>query len=241
MNAINFIYGPALQKRFNDQNISYNNYSAYDLFTPEYGDTAPSLLLGAAGMTFEKGRGGTYAKQVYDHYLSIDETLNTTSRLKSEILKSWIGQWDEAIQQGADGELESNQIVSPSHTITWQVPDQKVYGYFYRPNNHDGDVAKMLGVLQRAGVKVYRLNQPISVRGLHTFGDMTVNDINALGPERQTPKTVQATLPAGTLYIPMPEHEALDPGPARRGSVRPLRLLLRRDRMVVLRGEGHER
>lgn len=203
MNAINFIYGPALQKRFNDQNISYNNYSQYDLFTPEYGDTAPSLLLGAAGMTYEKGRGGSYAKQVYDHYLSLDETLNTTVRDKKKILGAWIDQWYEAIAEGAAGTLQPNQIVSPGHSISWQVPDLKVFGYYFTPNNHDGDVAKMLSVLQRAGVKVYELNQDTPVSGKHTFGNMNVVDPNGLGPDRQTPIGENATLPAGTLYIPM--------------------------------------
>lgn len=203
INGINFIYGPALQKRFNDQNISYNNYSQYDLFTPEYGDTAPSLLLGAAGMTYEKGRAQPYSKQVYDHYLSLDETLNTTSRDKREILTAWVRQWPEAITEGAAGELQPNQIVSPTHTVTWQVPDEKVYGYYYLPNNHDGDVSKMLSVLQRAGVKAYRINQDTPVAGIHAFGDMTVNDPNAEGPERQTPNAVAGTLSEGTLYIPM--------------------------------------
>ena len=203
MNAINFTYGPALQKRFNDQNIAYTNYNSYDLFTPEYGDTAPSLLLGAAGMTYEKGRGQAYSKQVYDHYLSLDETLNATSRMKDKILNTWVEQWYEAIQEGAEGALEPNQIVSPSHTVTWNVPQEKVYGYFFKPNNHDGDVAKMVSVLQRAGVKVYRLNQDTDVEGLHLTGDMTVNNLSDLGPGRQTPVTEAGTLPAGTLYIPM--------------------------------------
>jgi len=204
MNGINFIYGPALQKRFNDQNISYNNYSSYDLFTPEYGDTAPSLLLGASGMTYEKGRGGSYAKQVYDHYLSLDETLNVTSRKKIQILGDWVDQWSQAIDEGQDGLLEPNQIVSPGHTITWNVPeDEKVFGYYYLPNNHDGDVAKMISVLQRAGVKVYEVTADTPVTGMHRFGDMTVNDPLAAGPERQTPNQVAGTLPAGTLYIPM--------------------------------------
>ena len=203
MNGINFIYGPALQKRFNDQNISYNNYSQYDLFTPEYGDTAPSLMLGAAGMTYEKGRAQAYSKQVYDHYLSLDETLNTTSRNKKKILTAWIDQWYEAIAEGAAGELQPNQIVSPGHTISWQVPDQKVFGYYYLPNNHDGDVAKMIGVLQRAGVKAYEIGEDTAVTGMHTFGDMTVANPNGLGPDRQTPTAVSGTLPEGTLYIPM--------------------------------------
>ena len=40
--ALDFIQnriGPALQDAFNAQSIAYRNYSQYDLFTPEYGDT----------------------------------------------------------------------------------------------------------------------------------------------------------------------------------------------------------
>ena len=47
--------GPAIRQTFDDQSIDYFNYDTYDLFVPEYGDTVPSLLSGAAGMTFEKG------------------------------------------------------------------------------------------------------------------------------------------------------------------------------------------
>ena len=77
--------GPALQQKFNDQSSSYRNYNTYDLFVPEYGDTVPSLLSGAAGMTFEKGTSEVYGKQVYDHYLAIDETVNVTVRDKGAL------------------------------------------------------------------------------------------------------------------------------------------------------------
>ena len=113
--AINDVYGPAYQQRSNDQGITYQNYNAYDLFVPEYGDTVPSLLFGAAGMTLEQGSGGSYAKQVYGHYIILDETLNITSQKRSELLRDWILQWDEAEQQGANGDLEPNQLVSPIH------------------------------------------------------------------------------------------------------------------------------
>ena len=72
--------GPALQRAFNDQSAQYNNYNSYDMFTPEYGDTVPSLIMGAAGMTYEKGNSEVYGKQVYDHYLAIDTTLNVDVR-----------------------------------------------------------------------------------------------------------------------------------------------------------------
>ena len=56
--AIDFIQngiGPALQRAFNAQSIAYRNYSQYDLFTPEYGDTVPALIMGAAGNDLREG------------------------------------------------------------------------------------------------------------------------------------------------------------------------------------------
>ena len=32
--------------------------------------------MGAAGMTYEKGNSEVYGKQVYDHYLAMDKTIN---------------------------------------------------------------------------------------------------------------------------------------------------------------------
>ncbi len=58
------------------------------MFTPEYGDTVPSLLMGAAGMTYEKGSDENYGKQVYDHYLAIDTTINLTSNDKVNLTRS---------------------------------------------------------------------------------------------------------------------------------------------------------
>ena len=83
--ALDFIQnriGPAIQQKFNDQSINYRNYFQYDLFTPEYGDTVPALLMGAAGMTFEQPTGDAYGRQIYQHFLAIDTTVNVTSRDK---------------------------------------------------------------------------------------------------------------------------------------------------------------
>src|SRR4029078_2026234 len=55
LDEIQDLIAPALQSRFNDQSLQYRNYNAYDLFTPEYGDAVPALLMGSAGMTYEKG------------------------------------------------------------------------------------------------------------------------------------------------------------------------------------------
>ena len=76
------IIGPALRQAFDDQSIDYFNFQTYDLFVPEYGDTVPSLLSGAAGMTFEKGTSEVYGKQVYEHYLAINATIDVTAQNK---------------------------------------------------------------------------------------------------------------------------------------------------------------
>ena len=105
--------GPALQQKFNDQSTAYRNYNTYDLFVPEYGDSVPSLLSGAAGMTFEKGTSEVYGKQVYDHYLAIDETVNVTVRDKVALLASWTEQWQEAVDQGERLHAAAEQAGQP--------------------------------------------------------------------------------------------------------------------------------
>ncbi|MEV4420935.1 M14 family zinc carboxypeptidase [Patulibacter sp. NPDC049589] len=180
--------GPALQNTFNDTSTLYNNYSQYDLFTPEYGDTVPSLIMGAAGMTYEKGNAEVYSKQVYDHYLAIDTTINTIANDKIRTTQDWVRQWQDAVQQGADCTLQPNKLVSPLHDELTPIPPGKtVCGYFFRPDQHTGDVAKLLEEMQEVGVKVFKLNSATTLSGVKEYGkDATTS-----------------TLPAGTLYIPM--------------------------------------
>jgi hypothetical protein len=193
--ALDFIdkdIGPAIREKFNDQSINYRNYFQYDLFTPEYGDTVPALLMGSAGMTFEQPTGDAYGRQIYQHFLAIDTTVNITSRHKVRLLTDWIAQWQESIDQGARCELQRNKIVSPLHKdqeATMAQPDTTVCGYFYKPGLHSGDVARLMRELLTTGVNVYRLDQDVTVEdGVHIFGPG---------------ESVTDTLPAGTLWIPM--------------------------------------
>ena len=79
LDLIQNVIGPGIQQQFNDQSGQYRNYNTYDLFVPEYGDTVPALLMGSAGMTYEKGTNENYGKQVYDHYLAMDTTVNVVA------------------------------------------------------------------------------------------------------------------------------------------------------------------
>jgi hypothetical protein len=198
--ALDFIQkgiGPALQDAFNAQSIAFRNYSQYDLFTPEYGDTVPSLIMGAAGMTYEKGTSEAYAKQVYDHYLAIDTTIKATVEDKVNLTTRWVQQWSEAVDQGQRCALQKNTLVSPLHdTLKQDPPDSyQVCGYFFKPDQHTGDMAAMIELLQKTGVRVYRLDTPVAVNGYHEYGNSPTWD--------KPSSTNGATLPAGTLWIPM--------------------------------------
>ena len=182
--------GPKLQQTFNDQSSQYQNYNAYDLFTPEYGDTVPSLLMGAAGMTYEKGVDEAYGKQVYDHFLAIDTTINLTSAGKVDLLRRWVSQWEEAREQGERCELQPNRLASPLHERIETLVSGTVCGYFYRPDLHEGDVARLMRALREVGVHVYRLDQDTASNGIHEYGK----------PQGYGDTGV---LPAGTLWIPM--------------------------------------
>jgi hypothetical protein len=179
--------GPTLQKAFNDQSGQYRNYNTYDLFTPEYGDSVPSLVMGAAGMTFEKGTSEVYGKQVYDHYLAIDQTMTLTSENKVSLMRAWVTQWQDAVDQGKSCKLQPNKLVSPLHTTIAQQPNTDVCGYYLRADTHEGDTVKLLTDLQKLGVHVYRLDDAVNVAGLHEFGKTDTS----------------GTLAAGTYYVPM--------------------------------------
>ena len=113
LDVIKNVIGPSIQEQFNDQTAQYRNYNTYDLFVPEYGDTVPALLMGGAGMTYEKGTNENYGKQVYDHYLAMDETVNAIAAKKTELMDGWVRQWQEAVDQGASCKLQDNTQVSP--------------------------------------------------------------------------------------------------------------------------------
>jgi hypothetical protein len=189
--AIDFIQhdiGPMLQRMFNDQTVSYQNYNVYDLFAPIYGDSVPALLDGAAGMTYEKGSSENYGKQVYDHYLAMDATENITSDQKVDVLTGWVKQWGEAREQGDECVLQPNKLVSPLHTQVFVQPDTQVCGYYFPPGKSSADTGRMLRELTTTGVHIYRTNADAIVYDAHNFGPTGSKAI---------------TLPKGTIWVPM--------------------------------------
>jgi hypothetical protein len=208
LDEIQNVIGPAIQNAFNDQTGQYRNYNTYDLFVPEYGDTVPSLLQGGAGMTYEKGNNENYGKQVYDHYLAMDTTVNVVAQQKASLVRAWVGQWPEAVAQGRSCTVQENTQVSPPIVDQYEIgqatidqePNVSVCGYYYLPGQHSGDVAQTIKDLQDVGVRVYKLSHAVTVPGVHRFGDF---DINAVAGQGSPDRTETTTLPAGTLYIPL--------------------------------------
>jgi hypothetical protein len=207
LDAIQNVIGPAIQNAFNDQTGQYRNYNTYDMFVPEYGDTVPALLQGGAGMTYEKGNNESYGKQVYDHYLAMDTTVNVVADNKDALQTAWIQQWPEAVDQGENCFVQHNTQVSPPIVDQYEIgqssidqePNTDVCGYYYLPGKHTGDVAATIAELQYVGVRVYRLDHTVTVSSAHQFGDFAVD-----APSGQSPvRTSTVTLPAGTLYIPL--------------------------------------
>ena len=199
----------------------YLNYNRYDLFAPVFGDSVPSLLSGAAGMTYEKGRDEPYGKQVYDHYRAIDATVNVTARDKVELLAGWVAAVAGGRPAGRGLRAAAQQARLAAADTIEQQPGYPSAATTSRPA-HAGDLARLLAT---SGARRRRLPP-------RHAGD---------GPRPRTslapPRTRSADAAGGNAVDPAgPAHEALDPGRPRRGPVHPVRLLLRRRHVVVLAG-----
>ena len=163
------------------------------MFTPEYGDTVPSLIMGAAGMTYEKGSNEVYGKQVYDHYLAIDTTLNLTSDDKVNS-SNWVRQWGEAVDQGQACALQPNKLVSPLHDTIKQQPKGTVCGYFFKPGQHTADRRRCSSAPEdgREGL-----------HARHAGRRQRLPRVRQLDGRRHAAAVNGQTLPAGTFCIPM--------------------------------------
>ena len=259
LDLIDQVIGPGVQHQFNDQSSQYRNYNTYDLFVPEYGDTVPALVMGSAGMTYEKGTNESYGKQVYDHYLAMDATVNVIAARKADLMTKWIAQWPEAVQQGQDCKQQGNSQVAPSAVDLLDIgpsgrsdqdPSVDVCGYFYLPNGHSGDVAATLKELQLVNVHVYKFNQPVTIAGVHRFGNFNSNapglsaPAGTAGPDRVAvpgPDRADDAARRDALRPAEPGEQALDPVGPRREPVPAVPVLLRPGDVVVLAAAGLQR
>ena len=209
------LIGPAIRQSFNDQSIDYFNYDTYDLFVPEYGDTVPSLLSGAAGMTFEKGTSEIYGKQVYEHYLAIDSTVDVTARNKAAVLQGWVSSGPRPCARARAATWSPNELVSPLTEPLKQQPVLRACAATSSAPTATRATRRRWCSTCSARASTSTASSTTSTRtGVREFGTGTSSN---------------AALPKGTLYMPLePAAQALDPGRDGRGPVRADRVLLRR-------------
>ncbi len=190
---INELYGPAMAKAFEDRRAtaptewSYFNYDIYDLFYMGYGDTVPTTVFTAAGMTFEKGTADTDAQREDEQFVAGWTSIFTAGLNKRQILLDWHQAHARAYLEGRAGFLEPNVINEPGNVVDRRVPPTRVRHYFIGPERSRPDAARLVERLISTGVEVYRLRRPLSVPNLRAYGR---------GPRR-------GVVPAGSFWIPM--------------------------------------
>jgi hypothetical protein len=188
LHLINDVLSPAMRAAMDAKGRDYTNYTTYDLFYMGYGDTVPSTLFGAAGMTFEKGGEAPYPEKEDDHHTLADTVLTVTSARKDELLRAWARVWRTARREGRRGQLEPNLVVQPMNQVRFPVPTTPVHAYVLRNRRHGADAAALVQRLRSMGVVVRRLRRPVRARGFVAYGSVT--------PGR-------ARLPRGTYVVPM--------------------------------------
>ncbi|MEU5725219.1 M14 family zinc carboxypeptidase [Micromonospora sp. NPDC047738] len=166
----------------------YFNYSTYDLFFMGYGDTVPAAGFGAAGMTFEKGSASAVADRVQQQFHTQWSTLGWAAANKHEVLSSYFKIWTDALAEGKAGTLEPNEVVQPTNTVQFPVPDVKIRSYFLLPDRQLADVRQLVERLRRMDVEVYEVTKPTKVPTARIFGGRSATDV---------------TVPVGAYWIPM--------------------------------------
>ncbi|GAB1819104.1 M14 family metallopeptidase [Herbidospora sp. RD11066] len=166
----------------------YFNYATYDLFYMGYGDTVPAAGFGAAGMTFEKGSTSAVQDRVQQQFNTQWATTGWAADNKHEVLSSYWDIWKTALAEGQQGALEPNEVVQPTNTVQFPVPQQTIRSYFLLNDRQLGDVRKLVERLRQMDVEVYRLTAPLTVPNAKIFGGRT---------------QANKVIPTGSYYIPM--------------------------------------
>lgn len=188
LNATNDIFGPALAAAFTARRRPFTNRDGYDLFFMGYGDTVPSTLFGAAGMTFEKGGAAPADERVADHLLAAETVLATAARRRRDLQRAWSAQFRQARAQGSRGVLAPNRTIAPGSVVTDRVPARRVHVYLLRADVHGADAEALVSRLRSVGVRIGVLRRATRLPAFRAYGS-TVPDA--------------ATLPAGTWVVSM--------------------------------------
>jgi hypothetical protein len=166
----------------------YFNYARYDLFYMGYGDTVPSTGFGAAGMTFEKGSSSSVEDRVQQQFNTQWATTGWAADNRQEVLNGYYKIWQTALAEGAAGALEPNEVVQPTNTVQFPVPDVKIRSYFLMPDRQLGDVRKLVERLRGMDVEVYEVKKALTVPNAQIFGGRSAKNLR---------------VPEGAYWIPM--------------------------------------
>ncbi|MCX4471820.1 M14 family zinc carboxypeptidase [Micromonospora sp. NBC_01655] len=166
----------------------YFNYSTYDMFFMGYGDTVPATGFGAAGMTFEKGSSSAVADRVQQQFHTQWATLGWAAANKRKVLTGYYKIWKDALAEGRAGTLEPNEVVQPTNTVQFPVPDITVRSYFLLPDRQLADARRLVERLRRMDVEVYEVSKALKLPTARVFGGRAATDL---------------TVPEGAYWIPM--------------------------------------
>jgi len=185
---INELYGPALAAEFEARDWGFFNHNGYDLFAPIYGDTVPVIGFQAAGMTVETYNGAPIDLRVEKNRVAFWVLLSQAALHREELLVDQHEAYVDALRQGRRGTLEANVIQAPGSTQIAEVPALRVRHYFMlRSPQRAYEQAMLVRRLQRMDVRVYRLDEPLTVPDYRPYAG----------------RVGERTLPAGTYWIPM--------------------------------------
>jgi hypothetical protein len=146
------IVGPAVRAAFQRKGYAPIGGGTFDLLYPGYGDSATTLLFGAAGMTFEAGVASPYARRVGEHLTAAEAVLRSVARHRAALLEAWAGSFAQARRQGARGVLQ-------------HVDRPRVYGYAL-----GAGAEPLVAQLMAEGVAVRRLAADTAVASLRPYG-----------------------------------------------------------------------
>jgi zinc carboxypeptidase len=146
------VLGPAMRAAFEREGYSSASGGSFDLLYPGYGDSATTLLFGAAGMTLEAGAASSYPRRVAEHLAAAHAVVRAVARHRVALLAAWAGSFAQATRQGARGLLQHRAR-------------PRVYGYALGAGA-EPLVARLIG----EGVAVGRLTAPTPVASLRTYG-----------------------------------------------------------------------
>jgi hypothetical protein len=171
---IDNVYGTANAAAANAGGFDFFNCTTqptciYDLFYMGYGDTVPTTAYTTAGMTYEKGSVDTFRDREFQQFTIAWSTIKAAATNKTSILNEYYTAHVEAIQQGANGQLQPNQLYRPGEVLL-EVPTTPLRHYFIPNDRAYSNVARMIDRLLTFNVEVYQLTSDIQVSDLRHYG-----------------------------------------------------------------------